>query len=126
MVVVGRGDERQPAVYIAASGRGGTLYVGVTSDLVRRVGEHRVGGGGGFAARYGCRMLVWFEQHARMEDAIRREKQIKGWLRARKIALILEANPLWEDLWPRVAGLGDDDGRVGGEEGSVGPSLRSG
>jgi putative endonuclease len=99
--------ERWPAVYMVASGRGGTLYVGVTSDLVRRVGEHRAGAGAGFAARYGCRMLVWFEPHAGMEAAIRREKQIKGWLRARKIALILEGNPLWEDLWPRILGEGE-------------------
>ena len=98
--------ERQPTVYIVASGRGGTLYVGVTSDLVKRVGQHRAGTGGGFAARYGCRMLVWVEQHARMDDAIAREKQIKGWLRARKVALIVGGNPLWEDLWAGIVGEG--------------------
>jgi putative endonuclease len=96
--------ERQPAVYIVASGRGGTLYVGVTSDLVRRVGEHRVGDGGGFAARYGCRVLVWFEMFGEMEGAILREKQIKGWGREKKIALILAGNPLWEDLYQGLLG----------------------
>ena len=67
-----------------ASGRNGVLYVGVTGDLVRREGEHREGRGGGFAARYGCRVLVWFELFGGMEGAILREKQIKGWLRARR------------------------------------------
>ena len=95
---------RQAAAYIVASGRGGTLYVGVTSDLVRRAGEHRIGAGAGFATRYGCRMLVWFELFETMEAAILREKQVKGWLRARKIALIVVGNPLWEDLYPTVLG----------------------
>ncbi len=93
-------EGRQAAAYIVASGRGRTLYVGVTSDLVRRVGEHRVGAGGGFAARYGCRVLVWFELYGGMDEAILREKQVKGWLRARKITLIVAGNPFWEDLYP--------------------------
>ncbi len=96
--------ERRPAVYIVASGRGGTLYTGVTADLVRRVGEHRVGEGGGFAARYGCRVLVWFELFGEMEGAILREKQIKAWGRAKKIGLIVVDNPLWEDLYPGLLG----------------------
>ena len=67
--------------------------------MVRRVGEHREGEGGGFAARYGCRVLVWFELFGGMEEAILREKQVKGWLRARKIGLIVAGNPFWEDLY---------------------------
>jgi putative endonuclease len=95
-----------PAVYMMASGRGGTLYVGVTSDLVRRVGEHRAGAMAGFTARYGCKVLVWFEMYEGMEAAILREKQIKAGSRAAKIGLILAGNPLWADLWPGLVGEG--------------------
>ncbi len=73
----------------------------MTSDLVRRVWQHREGQGG-FAARYDCRVLVWFEQHATMEYAILREKQLKAGSRARKVALIERENPLWRDLWPEI------------------------
>ena len=72
--------------------------------MVRRVGEHRVGEGGGFAARYGCRVLVWFELFGSMEGAILREKEIKAWGRGKKIALIVAGNSLWEDLYPGVLG----------------------
>jgi putative endonuclease len=95
---------KQPAVYMVASGFNGTIYTGVTSDLVARVGAHRTGVSGGFAGRLGCRVLVWFEVHARMEAAILREKQIKAGSRARKVALIMRENPRWEDLYPGVVG----------------------
>jgi putative endonuclease len=78
--------------------RNGTIYTGVTSDLVKRVWQHREGLGG-FTTRYGCKLLVWFEQHATMEYAILREKQIKAGSRAKKLALIETDNPLWRDLW---------------------------
>ena len=87
-----------------ASGRNGTVYVGVTSDLVRRVGEHRTGEGAGFAARYSCRLLVWFEMADTMEGAIGREKQIKAGSRAVKVALIEAGNPGWRDLYPGLVG----------------------
>lgn len=91
----------QPAVYIMANTRNGTVYVGVTSNLVQRVWQHREGLGG-FSTRYGCKLLVWFEQHATMENAITREKQLKAGSRAKKLGLIEQANPLWQDLWPDI------------------------
>ena len=94
--------DRQPAVYIMANKRNGTLYVGVTSDLPKRVWQHRDGSIEGFTARYGCKMLVWFELHETMESAILREKQIKGGSRHRKLALIDAANPGWRDLYSDV------------------------
>ncbi|MCB0410836.1 MAG: GIY-YIG nuclease family protein [Flavobacteriales bacterium] len=93
---------KSPAVYIMASGRNGTLYTGVTSDLIRRVTQHREGAVPGFTARYGCKQLVWFERHAAMEPAILREKQIKSGSRARKIALIVAGNPQWRDLYREI------------------------
>jgi putative endonuclease len=90
--------ERNPAVYIVASGFHGTIYTGVTSDLIKRIHQHREGTCRGFTARYGCKRLVWFEMQGDMEHAIRREKQIKNWLRAWKVALIEEGNPSWRDL----------------------------
>ena len=89
--------ERNPMVYLLASGRNGTLYAGVTSDLVQRVAQHREGAMG-FTARYGVKRLVWFEPHGTMEQAILREKRIKKWNRAWKLALIEAANPDWRDL----------------------------
>lgn len=86
------------AVYIMASRRNGTLYVGVTSDLVARVGEHKFGDQPGFTQAYGCTQLVWYETHALMTEAIRREKQLKKWLRKWKLALIEADNPQWRDL----------------------------
>ena len=86
-----------PMVYLLASGRNGTLYAGVTSDLLRRVYQHREGAMG-FTARYGVKRLVWFEPHGTMEQAILREKRIKKWNRAWKLALIEAANPDWRDL----------------------------
>ena len=89
--------ERNPMVYLLASGRNGTLYAGVTSDLAQRVYQHREGAMG-FTARYGVKRLVWFEPHGTMEQAILREKRIKKWNRAWKLALIEAANPHWRDL----------------------------
>ncbi|KAF0176699.1 MAG: GIY-YIG nuclease family protein [Hyphomonadaceae bacterium] len=86
------------AVYLVASERNGTLYLGVTSDLLTRAGQHRRREFSGFSAKYGCRRLVWFERHDDINVAIAREKQIKGWRRAWKIALIEKANPQWLDL----------------------------
>ena len=90
--------ERSPAVYIVASGFHGTIYAGVTSDLLRRMFQHREGTLGGFTAEHGCKRLVWFEMHADMEHAIRREKRIKNWRGEWKVALIEEGNPTWRDL----------------------------
>lgn len=89
--------------YLLASRREGTLYCGVTSDLVKRVWEHRQGTAVGFTKRYGVDRLVWFEAHDDVEAAIRREKQIKRWRRAWKIELIERDNPEWRDLWPEIA-----------------------
>jgi putative endonuclease len=93
---------KQPAVYIMASGRDGTLYVGVTSDLVQRVYQHREGVTGGFTAKYSCTRLVYFELLSDMPCAIAREKQLKAGSRARKIALIAAFNPGWRDLYPEI------------------------
>ena len=78
----------------------GTLYVGVTSDVVRRVYEHRTGAIAGFTKRYALHRLVWFEWHDDIVSAITREKQIKNWRRNWKVWLIHEYNPNWEDLYP--------------------------
>jgi putative endonuclease len=87
-----------------ASRRNGTLYVGVTSNLSQRAWQHREGVVEGFTARYGCKLLVWFEVHATMEYAIAREKQIKGGSRKRKLALVEGSNPLWRDLFAEICG----------------------
>ena len=89
-------------VYMLASGPNGTLYVGVTNDLVRRVAEHREGVAPGFTHKYGVKRLVWYEAHDSIEAAIRREKRLKKWPREWKVALIERANPLWSDLWLRI------------------------
>ena len=94
---------KQPAVYILASCRNGTLYTGVTSDVAKRVWQHREGLADGFTKRYGCKLLVWFELADTMDVAIAREKQIKGGSRAKKLALIEAANPEWRDLWEDIA-----------------------
>ncbi|OPL12792.1 MAG: hypothetical protein AVO39_03770 [delta proteobacterium MLS_D] len=94
--------ERLPAVYMLASKRNGTLYTGVTSNLAKRVCEHKNGLAEGFTKRYSVHLLVWFEIHETMESAIVREKQIKEWKRAWKLKLIESANPDWEDLYQRI------------------------
>ena len=98
---VGAQMNKQPCVYILASCRNGTLYVGVTSNLIQRVWQHRNAVADGFTKQYGVHTLVWYEAHERMESAILREKQIKQWRRAAKLGLIEKANqdwPLWADL----------------------------
>ena len=95
--------EKRGYVYIMASKRNGTLYIGVTSDLVKRIWEHREGVADGFTKRYGCKLLVWFECHDRIDAAIRREKQIKEWRRAWKLREIEALNPGWNDLFPSLA-----------------------
>jgi putative endonuclease len=94
---------REPCVYILASRRHGTLYTGVTSNLRERVFQHREGLTPGFTTRYGCDRLVFYERYERMDEAIAREKQIKGGSRARKIALIEAMNPDWKDLYTTLA-----------------------
>ena len=89
-------------VYLLASQRNGTLYLGVTSDLVSRVRQHKEGATPGFSKRYGVDRLVWFEEHPRVADAIVREKQLKKWRRAWKLELIEASNPGWLDLYERV------------------------
>ena len=96
--------EKQFVVYILASRRNGTLYVGVTSDLVKRVWEHRQGFVDGFTKEYGARTLVWYEMHDTAESAITREKQLKKWNRAWKVRLIEEVNPYWNDLYSNLTG----------------------
>ncbi|WP_033073592.1 GIY-YIG nuclease family protein [Sphingopyxis sp. MWB1] len=90
--------ERGPCVYILARSSHGTLYTGVTSNLVQRVHQHREGTFGGYTKDYGIKRLVWFECHETMEAAILREKRIKRWLRAWKYDLIHTMNPMWRDL----------------------------
>lgn len=85
-------------VYIVTNKRNGTLYIGVTSNLPRRAYEHREGLIEGFTKRYGLKTLVWFERYDRIEDAIRREKQMKEWNRKWKLRMIEELNPEWKDL----------------------------
>jgi len=94
---------KQPAVYILASKRDGTLYIGVTSDLVKRVWEHKNDVVEGFTKKYGVHDLVYFEVHGDMESAITREKQLKKWHRGWKIELIEKNNPTWRDLWSDIA-----------------------
>ena len=97
-------DAKQPAVYILASGRNGTLYIGVTSDLVKRVWQHKTNCVPGFTETYGVHMLVFYEMHVSMEDAILREKRLKKWNRMWKLRLIEELNPEWRDLWEDITG----------------------
>jgi len=89
---------KQPAAYVTANRRNGTLYVGVTSKLVQRAYQHREALVPGFTVRYGCKKLVWYQVCDEMLPAIAREKQIKGGSRAKKLALIEALNPEWRDL----------------------------
>ena len=93
---------KQPATYILASKRNGTLYTGVTSDLHKRVWEHQQGLAEGFTRKYRVHRLVYFELHEDMLAAITREKQIKKWNRAWKLRIIEQQNPNWENLWLRI------------------------
>lgn len=92
----------QSTVYILASGRNGTLYIGVTSNLIKRVWEHKNGITGGFTEKYNVHDLVYYELIDDMVSAITREKQMKKWRRAWKIELIEKSNPAWKDLWPEI------------------------
>ena len=95
--------DKQFFVYMMASGKRGTIYTGVTSDLVVRVWQHRTHAiVDSFTARYGVTQLVWFEEHGNAEAAITREKQIKEWRRAWKVELIEAMNPQWNDLWDLI------------------------
>lgn len=91
-----------PCVYLLASRPNGTLYVGVTSDLVQRVWQHKQDLAEGFTKRYGIHTLVWYEVHSTMRAAIAREKALKGWKRAWKLALIRKENPSWRDLYDEI------------------------
>jgi len=91
-------------VYMMTNKPNGTLYIGVTNDLVRRVYEHRTHATPGFTDRYNLEHLVWFEQHDTPAEAIRREKALKRWNRAWKVALIAKSNPSWRDLWDQITG----------------------
>ena len=89
-------------VYIMASGKNGTIYVGSTSDLVKRASEHREGLAAGFTKSYGCKLLVWFEAFDDLQEARRRELQMKEWKRPWKIKRIEERNLDWVDLYPTL------------------------
>jgi putative endonuclease len=93
---------KQPAVYILASKTNGTLYIGVTSDLVKRVWEHKNSMAQGFTSRYNIHRLVWYELHETMESAIEREKRLKKWKRAWKLRLIENMNPNWHELYDTI------------------------
>lgn len=93
---------KQPAVYIMASKRNGTLYIGVTSDLVARAWQHREHLVEGFTKKYSVDQLVWYELHPTMDSAITREKQLKKWNRKWKLELIEKENHYWNDLWTSI------------------------
>jgi putative endonuclease len=97
------GTERSYWVYILASGLGGTLYIGVTNNLVRRVYEHKAGLAEGFTKRHKVHRLLYYEQFNDIVAAILREKQLKKWNRAWKVQLIERTNPNWDDLYPRIS-----------------------
>jgi putative endonuclease len=98
---------KQPFVYILASKPRGTLYIGVTSDLVQRIWQHKNDEIDGFTTQYDVHDLVYFEECVDMESAILREKRLKKWRRAWKVELIEAMNPEWKDLYPEVCGFGD-------------------
>jgi putative endonuclease len=97
--------EKPSYVYILASKRNGTLYTGVTSDLVKRVYQHKSDLVGGFTRKYQVHQLVYFEQHLEIREAILREKQIKNWKRQWKLNLIEKSNSGWRDLYPEITGF---------------------
>ena len=94
---------KQPCTYILASAQNGTLYVGVTSDLIGRIWQHKNDVVEGFTQKYKIHQLVWYEQHETMESAITREKQLKAGSRQKKIKLIETQNPTWRDLYSDIA-----------------------
>ena len=123
-------NERRPfiATYILASRPLGVLYIGMTSNLYERTRQHREDRIEGFAQRYGCKTLVWYERHGFVTEAIKREKALKRWNRTWKLELVEQTNPQWQDLYSSLCGLAPDP-RVkpeddGEGEGSVGALLR--
>jgi putative endonuclease len=98
--------DRIYSVYLLASRPFGTLYCGMTSDIIARTFDHKSGAIPGFTEKYGVHRLVWFEHHREVENAILREKRIKRWRRAWKIQLIEEMNPHWTDLYPGMIAAG--------------------
>ena len=93
---------KQPAIYIITNKKHGTLYTGVTSNLPKRIHEHKAGTIEGFSSKYGCNILVYYEAHDTMDAAITREKQIKAGSRKKKFALIDSINPDWDDLYETI------------------------
>ncbi len=93
---------KEPCVYLLSSRYHGTLYTGVTSDLIKRVWQHKSDLVAGFTRKYGVHQLVWYELHATMHEAIAREKAIKEWKRAWKIELVEQSNPQWRDLYDGI------------------------
>jgi putative endonuclease len=93
---------KEPFVYILASQKNGTLYIGVTSNLIQRIWKHKSGETVGFAGKYEIFSLVYFEEYPSMQAAISREKQLKKWNRIWKLRLIEEKNPEWKDLWDQI------------------------
>ncbi|QLH43874.1 MAG: GIY-YIG nuclease family protein [Coxiellaceae bacterium] len=96
--------EKSFYVYILTNKRNGTLYIGVTSDLLKRIGQHKSGVIPGFTQKYNTKMLVYYEQHNHAESAIHREKRLKEWKRTWKLALIERQNPSWRDLYSDIVG----------------------
>jgi putative endonuclease len=94
--------EKAFCVYILASARNGTLYIGVTSNLIQRIWQHKEGIIGGFTKEHDVKQLVWYEQHENAESAIRREKQIKKWKREWKVRLVETDNPYWNDRYSEI------------------------
>ena len=97
-----RREPRRPCVYILASRRNGTVYIGVASNLPQRAWQHKQGLVEGFTRTYGVHSLVWYEQHETMASAIGREKALKKWAHAWKVALVEESNPGWRDLYDEI------------------------
>ncbi|MBL4759295.1 MAG: GIY-YIG nuclease family protein [Mariprofundaceae bacterium] len=93
---------KQPCTYILASAKNGTLYIGVTSNLIQRIWQHKNHQVKGFTEKYAVNALVYYEQYEAMDAAITREKQLKNWNRAWKINLIEQNNPNWRDLWQSI------------------------
>ena len=93
---------KQPAIYIMASRRNGTIYIGVTSDLIKRIYEHKYANTPGFTQKHGCKLLVYYELIDSMVIAIAREKQFKGGSRKKKLLLIVTMNPYWDDLYEKL------------------------
>ncbi|WP_288759249.1 GIY-YIG nuclease family protein [uncultured Brevundimonas sp.] len=114
-------SERRPfiATYIEASRPHGVLYIGMTANLYERGHQHRNGAFEGFASRYGCGLLVWYEPHEFVTTAIRREKALKRWNRVWKLELIEKTNPGWADLYPSLCGWAPDP-RVKPEDDGIG------